>query len=358
MRADGTPVDPNRYDYRRASLDAMHFPKLVDRLWQNLRRATGYRVQYFAAVEPQRRLAPHLHAAIRGAVARQVFRQVVAATYHQVWWPQFDESVFTEDRLPVWSIEVDGYLDLATGAALPTWQEALDRLDDDLEAYPGLPPAHVVRFGTQLDLQGIIATSADADRRVGYLTKYLTKAVADTYGDPDELSRAQSAHQARLFEEVRWLPCSPRCWNWLRHGIQPDQPQEGMVPGSCPGRAHRWENLGCGGRRVLVSRKWTGKTLADHQADRAIVVREALAAAGIVAPDADRYSATAADERGNLRFVWTPIAPGREDPATYRQAIMLSIEQRRRWRTEYEAVKAQLGSLSATGPPGGGGEAA
>ena len=61
---------PARYDYRRAALDALHFPKLVDRFWQNLRRCAGYRVQYFAAVEAQRRLAPHLHAAIRGAIPR------------------------------------------------------------------------------------------------------------------------------------------------------------------------------------------------------------------------------------------------------------------------------------------------
>src|SRR5918995_1303945 len=55
---DGTPVDPHRYDYRRAALDALHFPKLVDRFWQNLRRCAGYQVQYFAAIEAQRRLAP------------------------------------------------------------------------------------------------------------------------------------------------------------------------------------------------------------------------------------------------------------------------------------------------------------
>ncbi|MBA2558385.1 MAG: replication initiation protein, partial [Propionibacteriales bacterium] len=133
---------------------------------------------------------------------------------------------------------------------------------------------------------------------------------------------------------------------------------EGMEPGRCPGKAHRWENLGCGGRRVLVSRKWTGKTLADHQADRATVVREALAAAGIDMHDADRYSATRQDDHGAPRFVWAPIDPGREDPATYRHAILLAVEQRRRWRTEYEAAKARLGGLSATGPPGDGGEAA
>ena len=82
VTSEGVPVDPASYDYRRAALDALHFPKLIDRFWQNLRRATGYKVQYFAVVEPQRRLAPHLHAAVRGAIPREVIRQVVAATYH------------------------------------------------------------------------------------------------------------------------------------------------------------------------------------------------------------------------------------------------------------------------------------
>jgi hypothetical protein len=55
--ADGTPADPGRYDYTRAARDALHFAALFDRLIQNLRRFLGYDVQYFAAVEPQRRLA-------------------------------------------------------------------------------------------------------------------------------------------------------------------------------------------------------------------------------------------------------------------------------------------------------------
>ena len=83
----GIPVDPESYDYRRAALDALHFPKLVDRFWQNLRRCAGYRVQYFAALEPQARLAPHLHAAMRGVIPRAVLKQVIEATYVQLWWP-------------------------------------------------------------------------------------------------------------------------------------------------------------------------------------------------------------------------------------------------------------------------------
>ena len=58
VREDGTPADPDAYDYTRAARDALHFAALFDRFVQNLRRFLGYDVQYFAAVESQRRLAP------------------------------------------------------------------------------------------------------------------------------------------------------------------------------------------------------------------------------------------------------------------------------------------------------------
>jgi hypothetical protein len=51
--AHGAAVDPDRYDYRRAARDAIHFPALVDRFWQNTRRCVGWEVQYFGTVEPQ-----------------------------------------------------------------------------------------------------------------------------------------------------------------------------------------------------------------------------------------------------------------------------------------------------------------
>ena len=59
------PVDPDSYDYAAAARDALHFAALFDRFIQNLRRYCGYDLQYFAAIEPQRRLAPHVHMAIR-----------------------------------------------------------------------------------------------------------------------------------------------------------------------------------------------------------------------------------------------------------------------------------------------------
>jgi hypothetical protein len=100
--SDGATVDPDRYDYRRAARDAIHFPALVDRFWQNTRRCVGWDVQYFGTVEPQKRGAPHFHAAIRGAIPRAELRAITAATYHQVWWPAHDHLRYTDGRLPVW----------------------------------------------------------------------------------------------------------------------------------------------------------------------------------------------------------------------------------------------------------------
>ena len=83
-------------------MDALHFPKLVDRFWQNLRRCAGYKVQYFAAVEPQRRLAPHLHAAIRGAIPRQLLRQVVEGDLRPDVVAALRPARLSSTELPVW----------------------------------------------------------------------------------------------------------------------------------------------------------------------------------------------------------------------------------------------------------------
>jgi hypothetical protein len=339
--ASGLPVDPSSYDYRRAALDALHFPKLVDRFWQNLRRCAGYKVQYFAALEPQARLAPHLHAAMRGVIPRAVLKKVIEATYLHVWWPPHDRPVYVH-RQPVWT--GDGYCDPDTGAMLPTWAEALDQLEAD----PNARPAHVMRFGSQYDLAGIIAPSPDADRAVRYLAKYLTKAVADPLGNQDS-TPAREAHIGRLHDQLRWLPCSPRCANWLRYGIQPDQPGPGLAPGRCTSKAHDREHLGCGGRRVLVSRDWSGKTLAKHKADRAAVVREALDAAGMLTPDLERMAAGVLSPDGLPRFVWTDDKP---DSTTYTLTLLRAVAEQQRWRAQYNQAKraASVDNCSATAP--------
>jgi hypothetical protein len=345
VTGEAVPVNPANYDYRRAALDALHFPKLVDRFWQNLRRCAGYRVQYFATLEPQRRLAPHLHAAMRGTIPRQVVRDVRAATYHQLWWPAHDEPVFVE-RLPRWSDQIGGYLDPDTGAVLPTWDESLDALDTD----PDAEPAHVVRFGDQDDLQGLLGGTPEAERRVRYLCKYLTKDITGTYDPADEdMSPTRAAHIDRLAEEVRWLPCAPTCANWLRFGVQPKDPGPGMVPGHCKHKAHDRANLGLGGRRVLVSRQWSGKTLAGHKADRAAVVRAALEEAGIDPDDHDELSVSGTDGR----WSWELLGRSRVDERTYAAAIAEQITTRQRWRAQYDAAKTSVAARAGPAPQGG-----
>jgi len=304
---DGTPADPSAYDYDRAARDALSFAALFDRFIQNLRRYVGYDLQYFAAVEPQRRLAPHVRIAMRGTIARAELRRVLAATYHQVWWPDVTEVRFAEDQLPVWDEAVGGYLDPATGEVLPTWDQALDAIGPDDE------PWHVARFGERFDAQGVLAGSKDANRCIGYLTKYLTKQVGEVHqADTD----AQRAHAARLAGALRYQPCSPTCANWLRYGIEPKNARRGLVPGRCNGKAHNPDHLGYAGRRILVSRKWSGKTLADHRADRQQWLLEMLC---VSATDLGRYA-------------WEPIAPSDPDYLDRARRMLHAVADRARWQ--------------------------
>src|ERR1022692_4110080 len=329
VRDDGTAANPDSYDYTRAARDALHFAALFDRFIQNLRRFLGHDVQYFAAVEPQRRLAPHIHIAIRGTLSRTELRQVLAATYHQVWWPPVDHVTHDDGNLPVWHEASGNYLDSATGEILPFWDDALDAIGEHDE------PLHVARFGQRFDAQGVLGGSRDASRCIGYLTKYLTKHVADCHRTQTD---AQHAHAERLADALRYEPCSPGCANWLRYGITPKNSREGLRPGRCTGKAHRSEYLGYAGRRVLVSRKWSGKTLADHRADRKAWLLETLGIA----------------ETDPARFMWEPVTPGDPDHMPPAQRLLHVVADRQKWHAALTNARARAsgqppGDLSATG---------
>ncbi len=124
----GCPANADEYDYRRAAVYALGFSRLFDRWMQNLRRCAGFRVQYFGAIEGQKRLAPHIHLAIRGAIPRRVLKAVTAATYVQLWWPPIDEPVYVRE-VPVWDDSAHCYRDPLDGIALPTWDEVVDSLE-------------------------------------------------------------------------------------------------------------------------------------------------------------------------------------------------------------------------------------
>ncbi|MGH3822554.1 MAG: replication initiator [Pseudonocardiaceae bacterium] len=321
VHQDGTPIDPPSYDYRRAARDAVHFASLVDRWWQNLRRVVGWDVQYFATVEPQRRAAPHLHAALRGSIPHEVIRQVTAATYHQVWWPHHDHLLYTEGRLPVWEPTVKGFVDPDTRQPLTTWAQALEQVQE---------PAHVVSFGPQVHSKGILGGTDDAGRHLGYLTKYLVKSVSEIVTPHTD---AQRRHADRLHAELSVTPCSPCCAVWLLYGIQPQSTTSKTMPGHCKGRAHRRSTLGLPGWRVLVSRKWSGKTLADHRADRMTFVTQALAAVGIEKPT-------------HNTLIWRKLAPGDPNVPPRAHLLMHAIAERIAWRAEYDRAM-----LAANGPP-------
>ena len=325
----GAAVDPERYDYRRAARDAIHFPALVDRFWQNTRRCVGWDVQYFGTVEPQKRGAPHFHAAIRGAIPRTELRAITAATYHQVWWPAHDQLLYGEDRLPVWDTRAKAFTDPDTGAPLPTWDQAGEELTE---------PAHVVRFGAQVHVKGILGGTEEAGRHVGYLTKYLTKSVGQAAGLDEHATNAQRDHARRLHAELSITPCSSRCPVWLLYGIQPRGARHSMTPGRCKGKAHQPEHLGIAGRRVLVSRKWSNKSLDDHSAERGAFVRQLLETAGI--------QPTHGPDGGPYR--WERPAPSDPDVPPRPVLLLHAVAERQRWKAEYTAAQ-----LAANGPPPG-----
>jgi hypothetical protein len=263
-----------------------------------------------------------VHIAIRGTISRAELREVIAATYHQVWWPSTDTVRFDGGHLPVWDEDKATYLDPATGEVLPTWDEALDAIGDQDE------PLHVARFGDRFDAQGVLAGSKDANRCIGYVTKYLTKNVSDCHhAETDD----QVHHADRLADALRHEPCSPTCANWLRYGIQPKNAKPNLRPGACKGKAHRREYLGYAGRRVLVSRKWSGKTLADHRADRKNWLTETL---GLPATDPARYA-------------WEPVNPGDQDHMPTARRLLHVVADRIRWQQALDQARRRAQGLPA-----------
>ena len=180
----------------------------------------------------------------------------------------------------------------------------------------------------------MLAGSKDAARCIGYLTKYLTKQVADCHQATTETQRA---HVERLADALRYEPCSPRCANWLQYGIQPKNARPGLIPGGCKGKAHRREYLGYAGRSVLVSRKWSGKTLADHRADRKNWLLSTL---GVQADPA--------------RYAWEPVTPGDPGHMEHARRLLHVVADRQRWQAALAEARRRAGlrpgpDLPATG---------
>ncbi|WSF94177.1 hypothetical protein OIE68_45150 [Nocardia vinacea] len=117
---------------------------------------------------------------------------------------------------------------------------------------------------------------------------------------------------------------------WLRYGIAPRNATAKTQPGRCKGKAHRRDTLGLRGRRVLVSRRWSNKTLPDHKADRIEFVRQVLAAVG---------HAKSEQAKGWVVRLTEPSDP---DVPRREQLIMSAVAQRSIWQNEYLAAKALI----------------
>jgi hypothetical protein len=88
---------------------------------------------------------------------------------------------------------------------------------------------------------------------------------------------------------------------------------------------------------VLVSRKWSGKTLADHRADRKQWLLDTL---DLSATDPARYA-------------WEAVAPGDPDHMDHARRLLHAVADRAQWQAALNEARrrAQAGrdNLSATG---------
>ena len=323
------PVDPDSYDYRRAALDAMHFPKLVDRFWQNLRRCAGYQVQYFATVEAQRRLAPHLHAAVRGAIPRRSSARSGPPPTTRSGGRAHDGAVYVGDRLPRWSPDERRLRRPVPGAAPDLGRGARPaRRRPRRRAGPRGP------FREQDDIQGLLAGTPDADRTIHYLCKYLTKDIAGTHDD-DDVSPAREAAHRPPGRGGALAAVLATCANWLRYGVQPKDARPGWrratarqahdrrtsasaaAGSSCPasGRARPWP-----------ATRPTGPRSSGPRSKK---------------PASTPTTTTSSPSSGtDGRWSWELLGRTRVDDGTYAAAIAEAIDTRQRWRAEYEAAKA------------------
>ncbi len=88
--------------------------------------------------------------------------------------------------------------------------------------------------------------------------------------------------------------------------------------------------LGIGGRRVLISRQWSGKTLTDHRADRRDWVKAQLG----VTTDADTAPAG-----GEQRHAWELAKPTDPDVAPLGHRVLRAISERIQWRAQLDTAR-------------------
>src|SRR5690606_28884621 len=103
-------------------------------------------------------------------------------------------------------------------------------------------------------------------------------------------------------------------------------------------RVHQRATLGLGGRRVLVSRQWSGKTLADHRADNRAWVRTLLGLTNSGHNDIG--------QAGRPRYAWELARRDDPDLPPLGHRLLRAISERIQQRAQLDHARQR-----STGPP-------
>jgi hypothetical protein len=117
-----------------------------------------------------------------------------------------------------------------------------------------------------------------------------------------------------------------------------------MRAGCCRAKAHKPTHLGYGGRRVLVSRKWTAKDLADHRHDRRAHVLAVLGRDTDGEPAFRESSATEPPDDSDAAVVWELAKQTDPDVPPLPRRVLRLIAHATRWRAEYRTARDALAS--------------
>ncbi|MFD8319616.1 replication initiator [Kitasatospora purpeofusca] len=140
--------------------------------------------------------------------------------------------------------------------------------------------------------------------------------------------RGRGTPPRTLFTHLRQL-AAPRHPAQERPPRQPKNVHPALRPGAFRSRAHEREHLGCGGRRVLASRRWSGKTLTDHRTERRTWVLEVLGdTAGRTEPH---------------RYLWEPVHLGDPDMSPLATRLLRAVAERVRWRAALDQALERAG---------------
>ena len=328
VRDDGTPVDPasvrlpagraGRAALRRAGRPVHPEPAPRPRL----RRAVLRRRRTAKTARPAH---PPGHPR---RVPRAVLRQVIAATYHQVWWPSTDVVRFDGDELPVWDEDNGTYLDPATGEVLPTWDQALDAIGPNDDAVARGPVRDRVRRPGR-------AGRVQGRRPVHPLPDQVPDQARRRLPPGRHRRPARARRPARRRAAVRAVLADLRQLAPLRHPAQerPRRPAPRRVQGQGPPpRAPRLRRAPRAGLPQVVG----------QDARRSPGRPQGLAAG--------TPSAWSAARPG--RYTWHVVTPSDHDHLPYDRRLLHVVADRTRWKAALDEAKRraqEAAELSASG---------